>query len=396
MQNLYLGAKAAAGSLALVGGTVAAAAAILAAAPAVASGSQDNFAYGSYAPAGAITGGPNDLAMAPPADTEVAHNVNINGLLFTGTTTDTAGTASAYSRVTNVSTPSTVGSALSWASGGTTYGFTLSASLVNAYCGTAGDTVSINSGKLTETSSVTATGVQLSKQVFNLPQHPAIGQTYTYNGGTAVLNTQATVSGVTQVTGITITTGAGTPQTLFIAVAGCETGGGPGAITNGTFGTGGTPSTTGWTTATTGGGSVTISAGAGPSGDNAADLAGSGTAGSATLSQSFIADGTLLSLVFKQSCTPGAGGLTITLQDTTTNSTAGLVTPSPRCSNDTAFKLITQLLTPGDHYKLTVTNTNTAGHSTATLLAEVAIGLTAPTPPPSPSTSPSSSSPTLP
>jgi hypothetical protein len=365
MKRLFRGTVTLAGSLALAGGV-----AMAAAVPAAAGGAQDNFAYGSYAPTGAITGGPNDLAVAPPADTDLAYNVNINGLLTTGKTTDTAGLASAYAKVTNVS------AATSWTAGLNTDTFTIAASQVATYCGSnqsfPANTIS---GTLTEDSVNTLTGVVVSHQVFNLPQLPALNQTYSFGGATVVLNNQVTVNGVLEIRGVSLTAPGTPPQTLRIAVVGCGTGSSSGAITNGNFtssGTGGTP--TGWTTtASTGDGTVTVVTNGGPGGtSNAASLQAGTGGGTAVMSQSFIADGNQLAFDYKQACTGSAGSLAITLLDSTTNTTGSLV-GAGRCATDSAFQHLLKTLTNGDSYTLTFSNTATASNLTSTLVANVAV-----------------------
>jgi hypothetical protein len=270
-----------------------------------------------------------------------------------------------------VSAPSTLGSALTWTSGPDSYSFTLSSSLVNAYCNSSGTTTTtINSGRLTEDSWVTKTGVSISHQVFNLPQLPAVGQTYNFNGGTVVLNTQNTVGAVTEVIGITVTTGAGTPQVLEVAVAGCESGGGPDGVANGDF----TKGLSNWSPFVTGAGSATVSTGAGDEGENVANLTGGSPAGTESLSQQFIADGNFLTFDYKQTCGSGAGALTIVLNDATTGVNANLVGPA-RCTTDANWQSQFSFLTPGDTYTLTVTNSNTTGNITTTLFGDVRVGL---------------------
>jgi hypothetical protein len=170
-----------------------------------------NVSAGSYAPPGGIiSSGPNGLAASPPAAITVVPNTSIPGLLTTGTTTDTAGAATAYSKVTNVS------AATSWAVGATTYTFTVSASQVTSACTVSplAATAAITSGTLTETAQ---TGAQVTSQVLNLPQAPATGQTYAYHGGTVTLNVHVKFAGLTG--GILIQT---PDQPLVIALTGCS------------------------------------------------------------------------------------------------------------------------------------------------------------------------------
>jgi hypothetical protein len=201
-----------AGSLAVAGGAF-----VVAAVPAAAGPPPPgNYAYGSWAPAGAIKGAQNGRAQAPPAETTVAYNVNIYGLLSTGTTTDTAGASSAYAKVTYPS------ASTSWTVGPTTYTLSLSASQVASYCTSKPLTSSVNiiSGVLTETATDAVTGVLESYQLFNLPQLPARNQTYSYNWGTVTLNHRVVLGGPTLETqGINVITSAG--QKLVIAVTGC-------------------------------------------------------------------------------------------------------------------------------------------------------------------------------
>jgi hypothetical protein len=107
--------------------------------------------------------------------------------------------------------------------GPTTYTLSLSASQVATYCndnsGTPTASVNIISGTLAETAVTTLTGVQTGYQVLNLPQLPAIDQTYSYHGASVFLNAQSPPLGGLQTVGIYVNTPA--PQLLFIAVTGC-------------------------------------------------------------------------------------------------------------------------------------------------------------------------------
>jgi hypothetical protein len=197
-----------AGSLALAASGVVTAAAPAAALPPLSS------AYGSQAPMGSFTGGPNGLAESPPADTEVANNVNINGLLSTGTATDTAGTNWASAKVAYPL------ASTSWTAGLTTYSLSLSANQVTSSCNgtgsSAGLSASIISGVLTETA---RTGATVTSQVLNLPRQPAVNQLYGYQGASVVLNNQTALVRTLDVEGITVETPA---QTLSIAAASCH------------------------------------------------------------------------------------------------------------------------------------------------------------------------------
>jgi hypothetical protein len=180
-----------------------------------------SFAYGSFAAPGSPFG-VKGMAQAPPAQTTVVYNVNFNGLLSTGTTTDTAGAVTAFSKVTYPS------ASTSWTVGSTTYTLAFSARLVEAYCndstGTPHVLATIAGGKLTESAVTTATGVQTDYQVFNLPANPAANQAYSYHTGLFVLNTQSVpLGGGKQTDAIAIVTPS--PQVLVIAVAGCGGGG---------------------------------------------------------------------------------------------------------------------------------------------------------------------------
>jgi hypothetical protein len=187
---------------------------VTAAVPAVAGGGPliaQNVAAGSFVPPGGIiTSGPNGLAASPPDATTVVPNTSIPGLLTTGTTTDTAGTATAYSKVTNVS------AATSWAVGATTYTFKVSAHQVTSDCTVTplAATAAITGGTLTETAQ---TGAQVTSQVLNLPQAPAKAHSYAYHGGTVTLNFHVKFAGLTG--GILIQT---PDQPLAIAVTGCS------------------------------------------------------------------------------------------------------------------------------------------------------------------------------
>jgi hypothetical protein len=206
------GAVRLAGPLAVITGILAAATVPAGATSADAPFIAQNVAAGSYAPSGAATGGPNGLAASPPATTTVVNNVNINGLVSTGTTTGTADTTGAYAKVTNAL------ASTSWTVGLTTYTFTVSAAQLTAVCTAVPLTAAaaITGGKLTETA---RTGAHVTSRIFNLPQLPAVGQAYPYNGGTVVLNDRVTFKSTT----IAAAVGVHTPrQQLAIALTTCS------------------------------------------------------------------------------------------------------------------------------------------------------------------------------
>jgi hypothetical protein len=169
-----------------------------------------NVAGGAFVPSGAVGNGPYGIAASPPATTTVVPNVSIPGLLRTGTSTATAGAASAFAKVTNIS------ASTSWNLGVTTYTLTLSAAQAASHCTVSplAATAAITAGKLTETAQ---TGSQVSTQVIDLPQAPANGQVYAYNGGTVTLNFHVKFAGLTGA--ILIDT---PDQQLAIAVTGCS------------------------------------------------------------------------------------------------------------------------------------------------------------------------------
>jgi hypothetical protein len=174
-------------------------------------GPTTNYAFGSLASPGTPSG---FQAEALPTETVVANNVNINGLLSTGTTTDTAGPNSAYAKVTYPS------AATSWTTSGTTYTLSLSASQVASYCSDGDNpakrTVNIVKGVLTEYAADATTGVPESYQLFNLPQLPAPGQAYSFGGATVTLNEQNGLAGTTFAIHVATPT-----QKLFLAVVRC-------------------------------------------------------------------------------------------------------------------------------------------------------------------------------
>ncbi len=179
MNRVLTRAATLAGSLALGGGLV------LAVLPGAAAA--DGISHNAFAAAasGPVTAGPVDLQDATGLRTDPS--ANILGLpLFTGLALDSAGPVETYSRVYNVlailgSWTETTGSP----SVTTTYTLTLVASQLAASC---------NSDTETESSNIIGGAVYLTTQagaappsttfLWNLPQHPAVDQTFTYSTAT--------------------------------------------------------------------------------------------------------------------------------------------------------------------------------------------------------------------
>jgi hypothetical protein len=346
-----------AASLALAGGAMSAATV-----PAAASGVHDNFAYGAYAPTGAITSRLHGLAESPPQETTVVANVDVSGLLSSGAAIDSALTSGSSSKIPHVR------ASTSWASNGTTYTFTLVAAQVASFCTNSSSSASaftrIFRGKLTESAQ---TGSTTATTVYHLPRRPSATHAYTYNGGTVTLNEQTVMHGMLETQGIAVTTPA---QTLWIAVTGCEPGGGPGAIANGGFESSAS-SVAPWSTT----GTVAVESAGVHGGSNAAQVGPAtkpGTAGSSTISQTFIADGNELSLWYERRCSTGTGNdASITLTDLTSGTPT---TPLPSaCATDANWAQLSADLRPGDTYTLTLTNDNGTVTANDTLLDDVAV-----------------------
>ncbi len=346
MNRMFTGAVTLAGSLALAGGAIVATAMPAAASP----HGPDNLAYATYAPTGTInTGGPNGLAEAPPAATTVDPNDSIAGVVRTGTTTDTAGTDTAFSKVTNPST-----NTFTWFSGPFTYTLRLSASQVSTSCNsnTFGSTANVIGGRLTETSQFLS--LPVTTTVFNLPQHPFFDKTYTFHGATVVLNDDDTSSlNTLEIQGVNLTVPTGPPaQTLTIATTAC-TATGLDSIVNGGFETG---TFFGWTTS---GAATSVSALEANTGafSALAGVAGAATTGNSNITQTFAADGTTLSFWYDVHCNDVVAfdWATATLVDNTTGVTT-TVLPHTCVSPSSGWTQVTASLTPGDSYTLTLTN----------------------------------------
>ncbi len=366
MNRMFTGAVTLAGSLALAGGAI-----VATAMPAAATShpAPDNLAYATYAPTGDINvSGPNGVAEAPPATTTVDPNDSIAGVVRTGTTTDTAGTTTAYSKVPNAST-----NTFTWFSGSFTYTLKLAAALVSTNCNSDSLTAhaNINSGTLTETSQFLST-TPVTTTVFNLSQHPVANQTYNFHGATVVVNDQTLVNSTLETQGVNLTVpdsdADSAPQTLTIATTLC-TATGADAIFNGDFEA--SPPLAGWTPS----GDVSIVT---PGQDGAGNAAQIGatvpTAETSSISQTFLADGFFLDFFYKQTCTSGGtDGVTVTLLDNTTGVPTTLVGPA-RCTTDASWKFAFGFITPGDNYTFTLTNTDDGDAEVSnTLLDDVAV-----------------------
>jgi hypothetical protein len=200
MNRLLTRATAAAGALALAGAGLA-----LTAAPAAAQLTGGSSSYGASAPAGLTTAIPQGIAASTGPAQVFQQNVDIAGLLTTGLTLDTASSAAAYARVTNVDAQ--------LSGGGHT--MTLTANQVSSTCNNGSDTASANliNPKLTVDGSTIA-----------LPMHPTEGQTFTSAAGTVTLNDviPATSSGNEDQAVHIHFTGTSPAQDLYIAVTVCN------------------------------------------------------------------------------------------------------------------------------------------------------------------------------
>jgi alpha-tubulin suppressor-like RCC1 family protein len=206
-----------AGALALAGGAVVAvsapsaagAAGVAAAQHAAAAGDDGgggNSSYGSSAPMGPVTAPPQGLARSDGPVSVVARNVNISGLLATGLTRDTAGTLTAYSRVSSVSARVAAGG----------HSVSVTASQVSSTC---------RSDTLAASTSIVEGVLTVDGVLVHLPQHPAAGLSFPLGGGaqgTVTLNNQVTGSGGVEVQAIRVHFTATSPaQDLLIAVSSC-------------------------------------------------------------------------------------------------------------------------------------------------------------------------------
>jgi hypothetical protein len=227
MNRLLKGAVAAAGTLALAGGAALAAAAPSgalvrpAAQPAaghhtghharpsltIHGNGGDNSSYGASAPAGPVTSPPLGLAQSTGPTSVIVPNVSIPPLLTTTTTYDTATSTQAFSRVNNVSVNDSAGDE--------TISLTANQVLSNCRSDGSGGTASVNSGTLT-----------VDGTVLHLPQHPAVDQTFSLDGGadgTLILNHQIPAfGGGVEVQAVDLHYTATSPaQDLFIGVSVC-------------------------------------------------------------------------------------------------------------------------------------------------------------------------------
>jgi hypothetical protein len=378
MKRLLAGAVTLAGSLALSGAMVAAAAPsgavtgshashpVSRKAPVHHKARPDNASFGSYAPTGPITSGQNGLATAPPPESLIFHNVNIPGLLTTGTTLDTASDLTAYSRVASPSTATMV-----WTTGGITYTLSFSASQVSSWCRSddqfAADS-GIVSGAIVETETTNTVPPVRTTHIVHVPQHPLPGTTYTFDGATVIVNDQTiALNGVQTVEAVDITAPTAPAQTLQIANTVCSPTGGPSGILNGDFT--GAPPLVDWTTS----GTVTVENTDLPIGATAAAQVGSTVAGvlTSTLSQTFTADGSFLFFEYDQHCTTGGtSNTTITVTDVSTGTSVSPLTSACSISGWTGAVVS---LRPGDVYTFTVTNVADATHVNYTNITDVAV-----------------------
>jgi hypothetical protein len=210
MNRLLVGAVAAAGSLALLGGVL-----VAVAAPSSATPLGGNSAYGASAPAGPVTSPPLALATASgPTMVTVSHLV-LTDLLSTGLTQDNAGAVTAFSRV---------GSVRAGVSGDGV-SVSLVASQVESTCRSDTQTASANvvSGVLTVNGAIT-----------HLPQQPRVNQAFPIAGGdegTVTLNARAAApGGGVEVQAVHIHfTGTDPAQDLYLGVSVCTS---PGDLGN--------------------------------------------------------------------------------------------------------------------------------------------------------------------
>jgi putative Ig domain-containing protein len=212
MNRLLTGAVTAAGSLALVGGAIAAAAG-----PAAAGPSGGNSAYGSSS-TGVISSPPQAVATSNGVNSVTARNVNISGLLTTGLTQDFSSTTTTFSRVNTVRASDSVRG----------NNATLTANEISSTCrpgAAVGGPSNFNAPVSSEGSAAIVNGVlNVSGTITNLPQHPTRNETFTVPGfGSIVMNQQLPAAGGgVEVIGVHVRVSGDPGEDLYLAVSVCN------------------------------------------------------------------------------------------------------------------------------------------------------------------------------